>query len=61
MNKIFSEDSLRRALARMTAEESQNWLRPQLLSSAQRSLDTPWLLDIDTTVKTLFDKQGGAK
>ena len=61
MTKIVSEDSLRRALARMSADESQNWLRPQLLCSVQGALDTPWILDIDTTVKTLFGKQSGAE
>jgi hypothetical protein len=61
MSKIVSEDSLRRALARMTADESRNWLWPQLLASVQGALDTPWILDIDTTVKTLFGKQSGAQ
>lgn len=61
MSKLVSEDSLRRALARMTADESQNWLRPQLLASVQGALDTPWILDIDTTVKTLFGRQSGAE
>jgi Transposase DDE domain group 1 len=60
MTKIVSEDTLRRALARMSAEESRNWLRPQLLSSVQAALNTPWILDIDTTIKTLFGKQSGA-
>ena len=60
MSKIVSEDSLRRALARMSAEESRDWLRPQLLSSVQAALNSPWILDIDTTVKTLFGKQSGA-
>jgi hypothetical protein len=61
MGKIVSEDSLRRALARMSADESQKWLRPQLLSSVQGALDTPWILDIDITVKTLFGQQSGAE
>jgi hypothetical protein len=61
MSKIVSEDALRRALARMSADESQSWLRPQLLASVQGALDTPWILDIDTTVKTLFGKQSGAE
>ncbi len=61
MSKIVSEDALRRALARLSAEESRNWLRPQLLSSVQAALDTPWILDIDTTVKTLFGRQSGAE
>ena len=61
MDKIVSEDALRRALARMSADQSRDWLRPQLLSSVRAALDTPWILDIDTTVKTLFGKQDGAE
>ena len=61
MSKIVSEDSLRRALARMSAVESRDWLRPQLLSSVRAALNSPWILDIDTTVKTLFGKQSGAE
>jgi hypothetical protein len=60
ISKIVSEDALRRALAWTSVEESQNWLRPQLLSSVQAALNTPWILDIDTTIKTLFGKQSGA-
>jgi hypothetical protein len=45
----------------MGADESQDWLRPQLLSSVQAALDSPWILDIDTTIKTLFGQQSGAE
>ena len=45
----------------MSAEQSQDWLRPQLLASVQAALNTPWILDIDTTIKTLFGKQNGAE
>jgi len=61
MSKIVSEDALRRALARMSADQSREWLRPHLLTSVQPALDTPWILDIDTTIKTLFGKQSGAE
>jgi hypothetical protein len=61
MSKIVSEDTLRRALARMSAEQSRDWLRPQLLTSVQPALDSPWILDIDTTIKTLFGQQSGAE
>ena len=61
MKKVVSEDSLRRALARMSAEESGKWLQPQLLASVGAALGTPWILDIDTTIKTLFGKQSGAE
>ena len=60
MSKIVSEDALRRALARLSADESRNWLQPHLLSSVHAALNTPWILDIDTTIKTLFGKQSGA-
>ena len=61
MDKIISEDALRRSLARMSAEQSQAWLAPQLLSSVQAALNTPWILDIDTTIKPLYGKQSGAQ
>ena len=61
MNKIISEDALRRALARMSAEQSCGWLMPQLLGSVQAALNTPWILDIDTTIKALYGKQEGAQ
>jgi hypothetical protein len=60
MSKIVSEDALRRALARLSADQSRDWLRPQLLCSVEAALNTPWILDIDTTIKTLFGKQSGA-
>lgn len=52
MRKIVSEDALRRALARMSANESRDCVQPQLLCSVHAALDTPWILDTDTTVKT---------
>lgn len=61
MNKIISEDALRRALARLSAQQSQDWLRPQLLASVQAALNTDWILDIDTTIKLLYGKQDGAQ
>ena len=61
MNKIISEDALRRALSRMSAEQSSTWLCPQLLGSVQSALSTPWILDIDTTIKPLYGKQDGAQ
>ncbi len=61
MEKIVSEDTLRRALARIGQEQSSNWLQPQLLASVGPALSQPWILDIDTTVKTLYGKQQGAE
>lgn len=61
MKKIISEDALRRSLSRMSAEQSQAWLAPQLMGSVQAALGTPWILDIDTTIKPLYGKQIGAE
>ena len=61
MDKIISEDALRRALARMSAGQSQAWLVPQLLGSVKAALSTAWILDIDTTIKPLYGKQEGAQ
>ena len=60
MSKVISEDALRRALARMDEAASSKWLCPHLLSSVRPALDTPWILDIDTTIKPLYGKQEGA-
>lgn len=61
MHKIRSEDALRRALARMDAEQSRSWLQPQLLTSVRAALVQPWILDIDATIKPLFGHQEGAE
>lgn len=61
MEKIISEDALRRSLSRMSPEQSANWLKPHLLRSVRDALTQPWILDIDTTIKTLFGKQEGAQ
>ena len=45
MEKIIREDALRRSLARMSAEQSKAWLVPQLLTSVQAALSTPWILE----------------
>ncbi len=61
MTKIISEDALRRSLLRMSTEQSEAWLGPQLLGSVQAALGTAWILDIDTTIKPLYGKQSGAE
>lgn len=61
MNKIISEDAMRRGLGRMDASASETWLKAHLLRSVSVALNTPWILDIDTTIKTLFGKQQGAE
>ncbi|MGB4674737.1 MAG: hypothetical protein WBH99_12480 [Azovibrio sp.] len=58
---LIREDALRRALARMSQAQSQAWLVPQWLGSVQAALNSPWILAIDTPVKPLYGKQGGAQ
>jgi hypothetical protein len=60
MNKVISEDALRRALAAIPEAEGVTWLDRHLAESVTPLLDAPWILDIDTTVKPLYGKQEGA-
>lgn len=61
MSQIVSEDSLRRALLRITeTEEGVTWLQAHLYKCYQPLLDVPWILDVDTTIKVLYGKQEGA-
>jgi hypothetical protein len=56
MNNIISEDAMRRGLALIATPASETWLKSHLLRSVSAALNTPWILDIDTTIKTLFGK-----
>lgn len=56
MNRVVSEDALRRALSRIDSQASDQWLRPALLSSVRDALDRPWILDIDASIKPLYGR-----
>lgn len=60
MSKVVSEDSVRRALQSMGAQESEAWLKRHLVKCYEPLLQEPWILDIDTTVKPLYGPQEGA-
>jgi len=60
MDKVISEDALRRALSAIPESEGVAWLESHLSDSVTPLLDVPWILDIDTTVKPLYGKQEGA-
>ena len=62
MSKIPSEDSIRGALGKLAAspEPTQRWLRACFDRLGAGSLEVPWVLDIDVTVKPLYGKQEGA-
>ncbi len=53
MERVASEDSVRRALKSMDAEKSEAWLKKHLKASCGPLLEEPWVLDMDTTVKPL--------
>ena len=60
MNKVISEDALRRALSAIPEDKGVTWLDRHLSDSVIPLIDVPWILDIDTTVKPLYGKQEGA-
>jgi len=61
MSKIVSEDALRRALGKIPEAEGTEWMRKHLFKSVAAACHTPWILDIDTTIKPLFGHQEGAE
>lgn len=60
MNKIVSEDSVRRALIKIPEAEAIEWLTTELKNCYSEILTIPWILDVDTTVKCLYGHQEGA-
>jgi len=66
MGQVVSEDSMRRALAkgRGQAEARQAvsaWQVHHLRESYGPLLSVPWILDIDSTIKTIYGHQEGAQ
>lgn len=61
MSKVVSEDSMRRAFEDESAERIEPWQRHHLKLSYQPLLYEPWILDVDTTIKTLYGHQEGAQ
>ena len=57
---LVSEDAARRALARIEESSGVAWLDRHLAKTTQPLLTTPWILDLDATVKCLYGKQEGA-
>ena len=60
MNKVVSEDSARRAVKKIDEKKGVQWLQDHLLSSCQPLLTSPWILDVDTTIKSLYGHQEDA-
>lgn len=61
MNKVISDDSAVRALKRMEETAAVDWLQTHLHSCYAPLLTTPWILDVDVTVKPLYGHQEGAR
>ena len=60
MNKIVSEDALRRALSAMPEETAKAWLERNLEACAEPLLAERYIMDIDSTVKPIYGRQEGA-
>jgi hypothetical protein len=61
MEKVVSEDAVRRALKSIDEEAGLGWLDSQLGLSTDAAISSgSWIMDIDTTVKCLYGKQEGA-
>lgn len=60
MNKIVSEDSVRRALIKIPEEKNKKWLMTGLKNCYSEILNIPWVMDVDTTIKCLYGNQEGA-
>jgi len=60
VSQLVSEDAARRALAKMDEVGGVAWLDRHLAKTTQPLLSTPWILDLDATVKCLYGKQEGA-
>lgn len=61
MSKVVSEDSMRRAFEDKPTELIEPWQRHHLKLSYEPLLYEPWILDVDTTIKTLYGRQEGAQ
>ena len=60
MSKVVSADSARRAFLNNDQEACRQWLQLHLHRCCAPLLVTPWILDVDTSVKVLYGRQQGA-
>ena len=57
VEQLVSEDAARRALKKLDESAGKEWLDYHLSKTTQPLLTTPWILDLDVTVKCLYGKQ----
>jgi Transposase DDE domain group 1 len=60
MSRVVSEDTIRRAFKSMDEEAAIAWLEYALQRCYRLMLSSPWIMDVDTTVKVLYGHQEGA-
>jgi len=60
VKQLVSEDAARRALKKIDEAAGIAWLDEHLGKTTRPLLSTPWILDLDGTVKCLYGKQEGA-
>lgn len=59
IDQKYDEEEL--SLRHIQLEKTTKWMDEALRESIGEALKTPWILDIDTTVKPLYGKQNGAE
>jgi hypothetical protein len=60
MRKVVSEDSVHRGLATIGEAKGLPWLQNHLDYCTAPLLSEPWVLDMNSTVKTLYGHKEGA-
>jgi len=60
MSKVCSEDAVRRAFFGRDQQGFTDWLQKHLKRCYELLLSIPWILDVDTTIKTIYGHQEGA-
>lgn len=61
MSKVVSEDSGRRAIEKLPENSAKTWLRRHMRACWEPLLTEAWVLDIDSTVKTIYGHQEAAE
>lgn len=61
LNKIVSHDSIERGLDKIDEDDGEEWLHKIYRKMYEPLLTTPYILDLDPTVKVLYGHQEGAE
>ena len=61
MERVVSEDSLRRAFRDEDSKALAQWQTQSLLETYAPALEQPWIADLDVTVKPIYGHQEGAQ